>query len=133
MRKYWDIIRYHSFYPWHDKNNANDDENEFVHNNGGKYVYDCKKLRPFKQANIMIDILLDCDKGEVEFAIVDKPDLFRPKFWNIQCIKNENGWVPHINTVSSVSEGNLKARVVKIDVSFYGIYNDEIDEYGFIN
>ena len=90
--------------------------------------FDYVELQHFNDPD-MVDILFDCDKGEVEFAVVGKPDLFRPKLWNIHewITDNKHGWVPHFNTRSFKRGLTTSLRLAKIDISYYGNDHEELN------
>ena len=97
--------------------------------NSASYKYPQFALQHFnKDTRMIVDILLDCDKGEVQFAVVGEPDKFRPKFWNINewLTDDKNGWIPHINARAYVKCKTITARLAKIDVSYHGIHQEEI-------
>ena len=88
-----------------------------------------------KERKMMIDVLLDCDKGQLEFCVVTKDDndYYRPKFSNLATNTNinekngeepYNGYVPHLNIHNSAI--NAEIRAVKMNPKLYGKYQTDL-------
>ena len=102
-------------------------------------VSNCKNVKSFSHfthkfrgKDSFVDILLNCDIGELKFGVVGKiynnendRDQFEKIFINLP--NNECGWKPHINVyMNRYSPSLVKCRIAKISHDLYGIPDDEI-------
>ena len=99
---------------------------------GGQYrCYRKEQCQHFHGAEMCVDILLDCDEGTVEFAVIEKDpkeELFRPLFTRLE--KNPDyGYVPHLicSAEGLTDDVSVTFRLFKIDIDKFGIYDAAMD------
>ena len=85
------------------------------HNNSDRLHFDAEQVE--------VDMLLDVDKGELNFCVVGQLEKGEAKMFGLPIGGEDgNGWVPHMNTTTETTS----LKIAKIAVEFYGQSMDEI-------